>query len=143
MSTGYRARTLLLFGLFPLAGVVTGCMTSRPPQSEPRATTPYGETASVTLVGGRRFDGELIAVTDSSWILMVNQQVATVRHAALRFVFIKSIGFMSMSKGPSPAQLKRAGDAARFPRGAPAGALAIILAKTGQTEPVNLESVPR
>jgi hypothetical protein len=142
MSTLRDTRVSILVGLLALSGIASACMTSLPPEREPRATSPYGENVRVSLPGGRHFEGELLAVTDSAWFLMWNYKVATIRSSALSYAYIKSIGFISMTKGTSPL-LKQVRESARFPEGLPPGALAVILAKTGQTEPTNLENVPK
>ena len=137
-----RARRLVLRGALAALAVVpalVACRTSPPPRTIPHATSPYGEQISVTLKDNRSFVGELLAVSDSSLMLMVHNRVAFARAGAISAVRASRFALRySDAAGPPSKELEKARRGARYPYGISPEVLAALLAKTSQSSPVDL-----
>lgn len=125
------------------AMLVGACYTSPKPQAIPEATSLNGELGTVTLAYGRTFSGELLAVTDTSWVMLVGNRVSMVRSAALQKVLVPSTGDIAYSggKATSATRLEAARHAVRFPYGISPDVMSALLAKSGQQAPDDLEKV--
>jgi hypothetical protein len=143
--TTLALRRVGMLSLIIGAGVLAGCMTSRPPRTFPRATSPNGEFLTLDLANGHQVAGELLAATDTAWYLMVNGRVGSVRAAAIvglqRGVFDNRAYRWSFpaGEGPSPGRTRDVRDGARFPHGLTPEVLAALLATTSQSAPDDLE----
>jgi hypothetical protein len=142
MTTLHRRRALATARALAGAVALASCRTSPPPQAVPQATSPYGAHSIVTLVDGKTFDGEVLAITDSSWILMVGDRVASVRDGAISNVRVADLGELRYADGgrPSASELHRARRVTRFPYGIAPEAMAALLAKSTQSSPDDLET---
>ena len=141
--TGHgRGRSLAVLSL--LMALLTSCQTSPAPDTVPQAVSPYGEQATVTLVGGRRFRGELLALSDTAWIFMMDRKVAMGRIRGVQSVELNGVGVITYVPDhfPSEKQLNDARRRARFPYGISPAVMAALLAKTSQASPDDLEAMP-
>jgi hypothetical protein len=132
----------------PLLAIVAGalmtlsCYTSPKPQAIREATNPYGARGTVTLSFGRKFEGELLALTDTSLVMLVDGRVATVRTSAMSELVMPMAGVLKYAGGraPSSKQLERARHMMRYPYGIQPGVMAALLAKSAQQAPDDLET---
>src|SRR5688500_13347607 len=138
------------FTLGLLAGVslLSGCPTSQPPARLPQATSSRGTIMTLTIGPRRAVTGELIAVTDSSWYLLVNGRVGSVQSAAITSLsvvpprgLIHVIDFQP-GVGPDAKWIEDARQVARFPYGMSADILGALLARTSQSAPDALGTPP-
>jgi hypothetical protein len=108
----------------------------------PQATSPFGEPVSVTLTNRQSFTGELLAVTDSSLILMVRDRVAFARAGSIARARLRGFG-LEYTNGarPSSRSLERARRSARFPYGVSPEVMAVLLGRTSQSAPDDLATL--
>ena len=141
--TGHE-RTLRVAALGFLTILLASCHTSPAPEAVPEAVSPYGQPVLVTLVGGRRFRGELLALTDTAWILMMAKKVAMGRIRGIESVELDGVGVITYAAGkfPTEQKLDAARRRARFPYGISPGVMAALLTKTSQASPDDLEAMP-
>ena len=122
-----------------LAGLVasTACHTSPAPDVVALADSQHGAMVMLHMVDGPARTGELLAVRDSSLLLLRNRQVVVAPLSA-----VASVDFGETSvrvERTSVAELlERARRASRFPFGITPGAMAALLRSTGQDAPVEL-----
>jgi hypothetical protein len=89
------------------------------------------------MVDGSARTGELLAVRDSSLVLLRNRQVAVVPFSAVAIVDFGETR-LSLERTPAAELLDRARRASRFPYGITPGAMAALLRSTGQEAPLEL-----
>jgi hypothetical protein len=124
------------------AVILAACHTSPKPQAIPQATSPYGVRGTVTLAYGRTYEGELLAVTDTSVVMFIDGRVGSVRPAAIIKLTVPGAGDIDYKAGRavSAKRLARARQLARFPYGMSAEVTAELLAKSSQASPDDLEA---
>ena len=96
---------------------------------------PYGATAQVHVVGGRVVTGELLAIDDSTLVIMEKQRVVVVPFDAVRMVGIERL---TLERGAAlyHARFRReATMRARYPHGLGADLTARLVARAGQQAP--------
>jgi hypothetical protein len=130
-----------------LLPALQACRTSPDPQQAARADTPRGASVGVHLLDGQRHVGELLAVQDSSLVILLPaNRVAVGRFADVGRVdwgdYTSSRDF-NTSVWTSPTLRQRGRLASRFPYGLPDRALRTLLARLGQTSPDTLRVGPR
>jgi hypothetical protein len=114
------------------------CHTSPPPRKVPQATSPLGERVTLALPE-RTYVGELLAVTDSTVILMIDNRVALARGSAV--LRVVGPGFaLTFDRGAKDyyQQLDRARHGSRYPYGISPEVFARLLAATSQSAPFDL-----
>ena len=123
------ARTTLL-----LSVCLTACMTSRPPQKVTGANSVQGVVGALVLRDSRDHSGELLAVDDSAFVLLVRNRVGIARFRDMRSARFTLPGAspLVLGLGPKPAELARARMVSRFPYGITATAMATLLAASKQ-----------
>lgn len=121
--------------------LAASCHTSPKPQAVPQATNPFGVRGTVSLAYGRSYEGELLAVTDTSWVMLVDGRVSMVRTTAVHEVSVPTVGTLKYANGraKSNVRLERAQRLTRYPYGIPPEAMAALLAKASQEAPDDLE----
>ena len=130
------------------AAILTACMTSPDPRSSPRSTSPYGQHTRLYLENGRSVAGELLAVTDTAWYLMVGGRVGSARTAAIAAMSvdlgkrgIQTVGLRD-GAGLNARRTEAARDGARFPHGIPPEIMTALLARSSQSEADDLVTRP-
>ena len=130
------------------AAILTACMTSPAPRDSPRATSPYGQHTTLVLANGRSVAGELLAVTDTAWYLMVGGRVASARTAAITSMTV-DLGKrgnhtvqLRDGAGLNAKRTQAARDGARFPHGIPPDIMTALLARSSQSEADDLGTRP-
>jgi hypothetical protein len=122
-----------LAGLLALAA----CHTSPAPDVVALADSQRGAMVMLHMVDGSARTGELLAVRDSSLVLLRNRQVAVVPLSAVAIVDFGETR-LSLERTPAAELLDRARRASRFPYGITPGAMAALLRSTGQEAPLEL-----
>jgi hypothetical protein len=140
-----RSSTLGAVKYLVLVLIVCGCFTSRPPQRFGPAITATGVTGSVRLIGGTELSGELLAVNDTAYVMLIGSRVTIARYATLSAARFGVVGQVTASPGEVPRADRRQqlGSYSRFPFGIPDSALAALLAKGGQTVVDSAVGTPR
>jgi hypothetical protein len=138
MTAARRARRGMLAGIAALAAA---CMTSGDPRAYPQATSAFGAEVTVSLVGGGGVQGELLAVTDTSVLLMVRDRVVVARGAAIIIIAAGRTWFSYANGGPRIASLERLRRLSRFPYGIAPATMAALLAKSAQSAPDDASAV--
>jgi hypothetical protein len=118
------------------------CKTSPHPQQAARADTPRGASVGVHLLDGQRHVGELLAVQDSSLVILLPAN----RVAVGRFADVGRVDWgdyassrnVSTSVWRSPTLRQQGLSASRFPYGLTQPAWRTLLARFGQTSPDTL-----
>lgn len=121
-----------------LAAALAGCRTSPKPTAIFQATSPYGEQISVTLKDGRSHVGELLAVTDTALIVMVQNRVAIARAVAIALARTSRFRLGYAAGTVRKKELDNARRGARFPYGMSPEVLSALLTKTSQSSPDDL-----
>ena len=121
--------------------MIVACYTSPKPQAIAQATSPFGARGTITLAYGRTYEGELLAITDTSVVMLVDERVSSVRAAAILKLTLPAVGDVDYKAGRalSDKRLAQARRLARFPYGLSADVTAALLAKSSQTSPDDLE----
>ena len=135
---------MLRSALLAVSVLATGCMTSRAPQNLPQATSPFGQSATVRVDDGHEVTGELLAVTDSAWYLMVDGRVSSVRTGAIIMVRVTNVGnvWLKANPGGYGVTVDVARQGARFPHGISPAVLTTLLANASQAAPDDLSRRP-
>ena len=144
-AAGPRALSwALVAALLPSAHA---CRTSPEPRRAAVDDSPRGASVVVHLTDRRRLAGELLAVRDSSLLLLLpGNRVAVGRVADVDRVDLGTFGWsrqLDRNALTSPGGLERARQASRFPYGLPDPALRAMLARFGQTSPDTLRAGTR
>lgn len=115
-----------------LAAPISGCFTGPSAGGFGPAMTGHGIDANLRLRQGH-IDGELLEVSDSSYVLLNATGLSLVMFSVVRGAKFPGIG--SNDWGPPDAELKeRLRLVSRYPQGIPRGVLGVLLADAKQTE---------
>lgn len=124
-----------------LATTLTACLTSPPSLKVARADRQFGTFGSVYMSDSTVHSGELLAVDDSSIVLLTQYRVAI--GSLSRIDRLSFDDFETRDVGAtrrlSAATLRKGKEASRFPYGITAAAMARLLENTKQTAPARLE----
>ena len=135
---------VLIAALLPSAHA---CRTSPEPRRAAVDDSPRGASVVVHLADGRRLAGELLAVRDSSLLLLLPGNRVAVGHVAdVDRVDLGTFGWsrqLDRNALTSPGGQERARQASRFPYGLPDPALRAVLARFGQASPDTLRAGAR
>jgi hypothetical protein len=125
-----------------LAAILTGCLTSPPPLTVARADAQRGAFGNVYMLDGTQHYGELLALDDSTVVLLTRDRIAI--GALSRLSEMRFDDFETSDVGPerhlSARALRKGRQASRFPYGITAPAMANLLATAKQAAPYRLES---
>lgn len=128
-----RAAVIRLASVMML--VLCACRTSPDPRRFGPANSPTGITGSVRVAGGGEVVGELLAVTDTAYVMLVNSRVTMAPYAVLTTAHFAYVGRVtdSLGEAPSGKRRQRLELYSRFPFGIPGPAMSALLAKAGQS----------
>ena len=123
-------------GAFCVVALVAACLryTSGDPSKDPRAFSPLGPVGTVYLTNGARYYGELLAVDDSSYVLLSNGRVIKIpigNDVSASF----SVLPYTIRGYPPARHLEQLRLESRFPQGIPPAAMTAILARQRQEAP--------
>ena len=126
-----------------LAAGQAACMTSPSPRVVARGDSPFGTIVTVRLLDGRRYEGELLAVHDSSLVVITADRIAVGRFADIARLDLAASSAALDGRGSAldvrtAAGYRRGQLASRFPFGMPAPALRALLDRSGQAAPDTL-----
>ena len=141
ISVSVRARVVAV----ALLALSSGCMTSPEPRVAALTDSQRGATGSAVLRDGTRRSGELLAVQDSSLLVLVDGRVAVLPFAELVAVDWGEFSSRDFtpSMGAASDMRERGRAASRFAFGLPAPALSALLARLGQTSADTVRAVRR
>lgn len=129
-ARAFSALAFLAFTLFASA-----CLsTSRSPQDDVQYWTRGGDVALV-LADGRERSGELLAVDDSSFVILDQRRVVVASRAAVYRVEFGLTRIDLPGNGLSAKDRETLKRRSRFPYGMSATALNALLVDSGQLEP--------
>jgi hypothetical protein len=96
---------------------------------------------TVYLANGREYAGELLAVSDSEFVILVGERVGVAHFRHVDRVLFRgfSCGEFPSPSCPSPKAIDAGRAVSRFPFGIPAAAFRALLDKGKQTAPDNLQ----
>lgn len=117
---------------------IAACYTSPTPQKVALADRPLGATVTLRMTDGVVHSGELLAVRDSSLVLLLGERVAVAALSA-----VESVAFAPNGVPMSAARVEtwnHVRGAARFPHGVTPAVLAILLQHAGQDAPIDLRA---
>jgi hypothetical protein len=120
--------------------VLTACYTSPAPHVVALADSQRGAMVMLHMTDGSARTGELLAVRDSSLLLLRNQRVVT---APLSSIVSMDLGDtrLAVAQRERPRDLlERVRDASRFPYGITPAAMSALLRSTGQDAPTELRA---
>jgi hypothetical protein len=118
--------------------LLAACWTSPTPRKVALADQPRGATVTLHMTDGVVHSGELLAVRDSSLVLLLGERIAVAPLSAVESVTFAPEGTpMSASR---PETLLQARSAARFPYGITPTALNVLLQHAGQDIPIELRA---
>ena len=118
-----------------IATVISACFTSVQPRHFAPAHEATGVMGKVAVTGGRELSGELLAVNDTGYVMLIDSRVTVAPYGKLSAARFAQLGQVTRAAGEAPRSKDRSRLAlyARFPYGIPAPAMAALLAKSGQT----------
>lgn len=125
------------------AALLSACHTSPPPERYPPARDPRGVAGTVAMRNGQKHEGELLAIDDSAYVLLVRGRVGVAPFTAVNSArFAEQSNFPTSSEGAAPTRRarERARLVSRFPFGIPPVALAALLAEARQDAPDDLST---
>lgn len=129
-----RALTLLAIAILPAAA----CHVGPDVANYPPANSPYGVTGSF-VVGKATVEGELLAVGDSTFVLLRDHQVLELPFAAISSARFPQVHIRIDGEAqPSYELLARLRMVSRFPQGLSAELERKLLEAYGQTAPTVL-----
>jgi hypothetical protein len=126
-----------------LATTLSACLTSPRPLTVAQEDSQHGASGGVYMSNGAHHYGELLALDDSSIVLLTDNRVAigALAHVArLEFEDLEVRELGPAGRLPAAA-LQKGKEASRFPYGITAPAMTRLLASTGQTAPAQLETM--
>jgi hypothetical protein len=125
-----------------LLATLPACMTSPSPHDYLPAVDPGGIRGDLTSTWDHAaIRVELLAVDDSSYIVLSRDRVAVAPFRAVRKAVFQPIGTTtSDGRAPSSDHRSQLKYASRFPYGIPADVMSRLLEKSGQTRPDDLAS---
>lgn len=109
---------------------LAACRTGPRIESFPPANSPAGVMTRLS-VGRQRVEGELLAVSDSGFVVRQSPQIAFVPFTAVRGASFAGFGRMSLRDSAAIVTLRHA---SRFPAGIPPTLLPRLLEEAGQRE---------
>lgn len=120
-----------------LVALMAACYTSPDPRRSLSSISATGVSGRVHVVGGPDLEGELLAVSDTAYVMLVSSRVTVARYSALSQAQFAFVGQVTQAAGEVPTTKRRGNlrNYSRFPYGIPAPAMAALLAKSGQTAP--------
>jgi hypothetical protein len=124
-----------------LATTLTACMTSPSTTTAAREDDQRGTVGSVYMNNGAEYVGELLALDDSSVVLLTQNRIAigALSHVArLEFDDFDARN-VAYNRGLSAAALQKGKELSRFPYGITPSAMALLLANAKQKTPARLE----
>ncbi len=123
--------------------VIGSCTTSAAPRKVAIADSHRGANVIVHMVNGAEHFGELLAVRDSSIILLTKNRIAIGSFADVRSVAIGDIGPTGIVNGrwSLETSLGKLAPASRFPFGIAASPMAVLLESTKQAAPADLRTL--
>jgi hypothetical protein len=122
---------------------LTACLTSPPALTVARADPQRGAFANAYTSDGRQHTGELLALDDSTVVMLIRDRIAIgtpSRLVALSFDEAETID-LRPARHLSESALRKGRLASRFPYGITASAMAQLLAIAKQSAPDRLEDV--
>jgi hypothetical protein len=126
-----------------LATTLTGCLTSPPALTVARADAQRGQFGSVYMSDGTQHSGELLALDDSTIVLLTRDRIAIGSLSRVNGLLFDQ--FATSDVGPdhrlSPSTLRKGRQASRFPYGITAPVLAMLLTNAKQSAPDRLEEM--
>jgi hypothetical protein len=127
-----RASVAVLCVSFAVAACVH--YTSGDPKRDPRATSPYGIVGTVMLPSGASVSGELLTVTDTSYVLLADRRIVVVPFASEVTATFNTLPRAVFGR-PTRPEMDRLKLESRFPYGIPPVAMTALLAKYSQQGP--------
>jgi hypothetical protein len=118
--------------ILALAAGMTACFPVGAQIDEVRTLTPRGRLGDVVIRPVGRYPIEMLAVTDSSYIVESGSRIAEVPFVIVADLSLKGFGFLPGGK-PQAEMLDRVRRAARFPYGISAEAMDALLKKAGHS----------
>ena len=96
------------------------------------------------MQNGQKLTGELLAIDEFAYVLLVRGRVGVAPFAAVEHAFFAQVGSAASSPGvgPSPRMRERVRLLSRFPYGIPRAAMTALLAESGQVAPDDLAATP-
>ena len=147
MSARRRYSAALAGATFAGAALLAACYTSPAPQTFPHATSPYGASVTLWLVDGRKVRGELLALEDTTAMLLAREtgRIAVARPPVIRSIEFSVVDVVRFAGSglPRRRELEQARLRARFPYGMSPAVREALLAKAGQAAPDTLVAVKR
>ena len=118
-----------------IATVVSACFTSVAPRHFAPANRATGVMGTVAVTGGGQLSGELLAVNDTAYVMLIDSRVTVAPYGTLSAARFAVVGQVTRAAGEAPPtkDRRRLASYARFPYGIPAPAMAALLGKSGQT----------
>jgi hypothetical protein len=123
-----------------LLATLSACSTSPSPHDYLPAVEPSGIRGDLTTTFTRgALRVELLAVDDSSYIVLSRDRVAVAPFRIVQIAVFEPIGTTTRGgRGPSSGHRSQLKYASRFPYGIPAPVMARLLEKSGQQRPDDL-----
>ena len=121
-------------GVAGLLAITTACRIGQSVDDYPPATDPHGVMAELRLVTGTHLAGELVAVSDTAFLLISRRRLTLVRYKTIgraRFLRMPSVSYEGTG-GPLPAHFAALRARARYPHGVSPDLLERLLRAYGQ-----------
>lgn len=120
----------------------SSCMTSPTPRHVATTDTHRGVSVIVHMIDGPEHYGELLAVHDSSIVVLTKNRIAIGPFADIRGVTVGNVGPTDFTTGRFPLEtsLGKMAPASRFPYGIAASSMMVLLVSTTQSAPADLRT---
>jgi len=118
--------------------LLAACWTSPTPRKVALADQARGAAVTLYMTDGVVHSGELLAVRDSSLLLLLGERIAVAPLSAIQKVTFAADG--STMTGQRAQTVNYARRAARFPFGITPAALKVMLQQSGQDAPIELRA---
>ena len=115
-----------------IAAALAACFPAGASLNEARNLNPRGTEGDIVIRPVGRFPIEMLAVTDSSYIVETEGRIAEVLYLHVADIALKGFGYLPGGK-PNPDMRERVRKEARFPYGIVPEALEQLLEKAGQS----------